>query len=138
MLCPACADRDMFVLEFEHVEIDYCYRCGGVWLDSGELELIARRAGALEMRLLEALEKGEAERASGAPRRRCPVCRKLLVQVVAQTDPPITLDRCPAAHGLWFDRGELGSVVRAAGAQSDNLLARFLAGIEAGAQAQAQ
>jgi len=52
MLCPVCK-VDMFVLEFEQVEIDFCYTCGGVWLDSGELEMIGERAGAVRQDLLE-------------------------------------------------------------------------------------
>jgi hypothetical protein len=128
----------MFVLEFERVEIDYCYQCGGVWLDSGELELIAGRAGALEASLLQALEQGTGQRVSAGPGRRCPVCRRRLVQVTAQTEPPIVLDRCPSEHGLWFDRGELSGVVRAAGAEKDNALARFLAGLAPGGSPQGQ
>jgi Zn-finger nucleic acid-binding protein len=116
----------MFVLEFEQVEVDYCYECGGVWLDSGELEIIGQKAGSLEGRLLGALEKGEGGRRAGESRRRCPVCRKLLAEVTADTDPPIVLDRCPAEHGLWFDQGELRAVVRAAGADEGNVLSRFL------------
>ena len=54
MRCPVC-NVDMFVLEFEHVEVDYCYECGGVWLDSGELALVGERAGALKADLLAAL-----------------------------------------------------------------------------------
>ena len=127
MLCPRCRDVDMFVLEFEQVEVDYCYECGGVWLDSGELELIGRKAGLLEGGLLGALEKGEGGRRTGKSRRRCPVCGKVLREVTADTDPPIVLDRCPAEHGLWFDQGELSAVVKAAGADRDNVLARFLA-----------
>ena len=42
MQCPVCA-VDMFVLEFERVEVDFCHRCGGVWLDSGvALKIFAR------------------------------------------------------------------------------------------------
>ena len=116
----------MFVLEFEQVEVDYCYECGGVWLDSGELELIGRKAGLLEGGLLDALERPERERSAAASRRRCPVCRKLLREVTVNTNPPIVVDRCPAEHGLWFDQGELSAVVQAAGADEGNVLARFL------------
>jgi len=120
----------MFVLEFENVELDYCYRCGGVWLDSGELELLGTRAGVLHGELLRALEAGG--KGARAGRRRCPVCRKRLREVTADTTPPLVVDCCPLEHGLWFDRGELGAVVRAAGAQEDNVLARFLAHLRPG------
>lgn len=129
MLCPACK-AEMFVLEFEQVEIDYCPGCRGVWLDSGELELIGKRAGALQTELLAALEKQEGERVSGSKKRRCPICRKSLRRTNTTSENPIELDRCPAEHGLWFDRGELPAVVKAAGASADNVLVRFFAKLE--------
>ncbi len=125
MLCPVC-EVDRFVLEFERVEIDWCPECAGVWLDSGELELIGQRAGALHGELLGALETGKSERPGGG-RRRCPICRKKLREVKTESEPPIVLDRCPAEHGLWFDRGELEAVVATAGADQDNALVRFFA-----------
>ena len=39
MDCPVCKNA-MITLELEEVEIDYCTDCGGIWLDSGELELL--------------------------------------------------------------------------------------------------
>ena len=130
MLCPACK-VDMFVLEFQLIEIDHCPECGGVWLDSGELELMGQRAGALRADLLAALEQERGERPNGRGKRKCPVCSRALVEVRTDSDPPITVDRCPSVHGLWFDCGELGAVVQAAGADEGNVLARFLSDLEA-------
>jgi len=31
----------MVVLELDRVEVDHCLVCGGLWLDAGELELLA-------------------------------------------------------------------------------------------------
>lgn len=125
MRCPVC-EVEMFVLEFEHVEVDYCYECAGVWLDSGELELIGERTGALEAELLAALERPASGRPPGG-KRPCPVCGRAMGEVATRTDPPIVLDRCPREHGMWFDHGELRAVVRAAGAPERNVLARFFA-----------
>ena len=124
MLCPACDKVEMFVLEFELIELDWCPQCRGVWLDSGELDLVGRRAGVLQDGLLKALEEGGG-RKSGDGKRPCPICRKTLRQVQTDTAPPIVVDRCPRGHGLWFDSGELQAVVAAAGAEEDNVLARF-------------
>ena len=134
MLCPECK-VDMFVLEFEQVEIDFCFTCKGVWLDSGELEAVGERAGALQSGLLRALEERES-RPPADGKRRCPVCRKRLGEVTVDTEPSIVVDRCPNGHGLWFDRGELGAVVEAAGADAGNTLARFLSDLAEGGQAQ--
>lgn len=40
--------------------------------------------------------------------RTCPVCTEGLEQ---HDHEGVTLDRCPAGHGLWLDRGELRAVV---------------------------
>jgi Zn-finger nucleic acid-binding protein len=45
MLCPAC-QVDLQMTERQGVEIDYCPKCRGVWLDRGELDMIIERAAA--------------------------------------------------------------------------------------------
>ena len=42
MKCPRC-DGSLMESKFEEVSIDTCDKCGGVWLDSGELEQVTRR-----------------------------------------------------------------------------------------------
>ncbi|MGH9963182.1 MAG: zf-TFIIB domain-containing protein [Pyrinomonadaceae bacterium] len=44
MQCPRC-DGVLKPVKFEEVEIDTCDKCGGVWLDSGELEQVTKREG---------------------------------------------------------------------------------------------
>jgi Zn-finger nucleic acid-binding protein len=122
----------MFVLEFRLVEVDWCPGCQGVWLDSGELELIGTRAGALEGELLAALDRQRGGSPTGGEKRPCPLCGKQMDEVHTDTTPPIVVDRCPREHGLWFDQGELQSLVRAAGAREENVLARFFAELEGG------
>ena len=43
MKFPLCESVDLAITEREHVEIDYCPRCRGVWLDRGELDKIIER-----------------------------------------------------------------------------------------------
>jgi uncharacterized protein len=45
MLCPHC-HVDLVMSERQHVEIDYCPKCRGIWLDRGELDTIIERAVA--------------------------------------------------------------------------------------------
>ena len=47
LLCPACR-VDLVMSERHGVEIDYCPKCRGVWLDRGELDKILER-GASEL-----------------------------------------------------------------------------------------
>ena len=130
MVCPVC-DKEMLVLEFELVEVDHCAECGGVWLDSGELALIGRRAGALHGDLLAALESGQGEPDPARRRRRCPVCRKRLLRARTAGARKIQVEKCPRGDGLWFEAGSLPAVIQAAGADSGNVFARFLADLDA-------
>ena len=42
MKCPRC-NGSLKENQFEEVTIDTCENCGGVWLDSGELEQLTRK-----------------------------------------------------------------------------------------------
>lgn len=44
MKCPQCENVDLTMSERQGVEIDYCPKCRGVWLDRGELDKIIERA----------------------------------------------------------------------------------------------
>ncbi|EAI3905018.1 MULTISPECIES: zf-TFIIB domain-containing protein [Campylobacter] len=43
MTCPVCVNTDLLMSERNGVEIDYCPKCRGVWLDRGELDKIIER-----------------------------------------------------------------------------------------------
>ena len=45
MECPACK-IDLVMSERQGIEIDYCPKCRGVWLDRGELDKIIERSHA--------------------------------------------------------------------------------------------
>lgn len=44
MNCPHC-DVTLIMTERSGIEIDYCPKCRGVWLDRGELDKIIERTG---------------------------------------------------------------------------------------------
>ena len=44
MKCPICENVDLLMTERQTVEIDYCPKCRGIWLDRGELEKIIDRS----------------------------------------------------------------------------------------------
>jgi len=44
MKCPICTETDLVMTERQGVEIDYCPKCRGVWLDRGELDKIIERS----------------------------------------------------------------------------------------------
>ncbi len=43
MKCPIC-DVDLSIADRQGIEIDYCPKCRGVWLDRGELDKIIERS----------------------------------------------------------------------------------------------
>jgi len=51
MTCPRC-DGTLQTNNFEGVDIDTCDKCGGVWLDSGELEQLTKHESGWFARLL--------------------------------------------------------------------------------------
>jgi len=103
MVCPDCK-QSMIILEYKDIEVDFCARCKGCWLDEGELEqMLPSREAAMGLVDWSSGRTGE---------RRCPRCTdKLHVLTLPGGGPEI--DVCPAACGIWFDKGELRAVVRA-------------------------
>jgi uncharacterized protein len=111
MPCPACGDA-MIVLEFQDVETDYCPKCGGIWLDHGELGLILKHSLDLPPTPVKSSEPG---------RRRCPHCTRRM-RVTRLPGAGVEVDLCPRDHGIWLDKGELQAII-AAGADRANAAA---------------
>jgi Zn-finger nucleic acid-binding protein len=44
MNCPVCSDTSLVIAERQGIEIDYCPKGRGVWLDRGELDKIIERS----------------------------------------------------------------------------------------------
>lgn len=44
MKCPVDTDTDLQMMERQGVEIDYCPKCRGIWLDRGELDKVIERS----------------------------------------------------------------------------------------------
>lgn len=44
MNCPVCPQTDLVMSDRQGIEIDYCPKCRGVWLDRGELDKIIERS----------------------------------------------------------------------------------------------
>jgi Zn-finger nucleic acid-binding protein len=38
MKCPTCPEETLIMADRQGIEIDYCPKCRGVWLDRGELD----------------------------------------------------------------------------------------------------
>ena len=52
MLCPVC-NVELLLADKQGIEIDYCPKCRGIWLDRGELDKLIERSA------MPAAERGE-------------------------------------------------------------------------------
>ncbi|HEX6790592.1 MAG TPA: zf-TFIIB domain-containing protein [Candidatus Krumholzibacteria bacterium] len=110
MDCPLC-NVPMIVLEMDQVEVDHCQRCGGVWLDSEEMDLLLEGSEGRE----EIRRRATVEASSDEKKRRCPICsRKMEKARITRTgrETSILIDRCEKRHGTWLDGGELDALVK--------------------------
>jgi len=41
MRCPKCG-MELIEIDYKHIKVDKCSECEGIWLDSGELETVAK------------------------------------------------------------------------------------------------
>lgn len=125
MDCPLCKNP-MIALELEQVETDFCTVCGGIWLDSGELELL------LEDKQQARQLVGSFQRVSGVKEKnyRCPICLKKMYKILAgRRGESVVIDRCSKGHGLWFDRGELSEVLARGSFDKDRKIIKLLSEI---------
>lgn len=115
MNCPACKNP-MVILELNQVEIDYCTNCKGIWLDRGELDLIFSSADKKEI-----AKSFSVKNNSDEVKRRCPICKKKMDKVEFE-NTGIIIDRCSEDHGVWFDGGELKSILKTAEEQNSRII----------------
>ena len=118
-VCPACGEQRLHSRPLgaeNRVAVLECGRCAGLWLGNDVFRLLERRALEAES-TFEAPGERRAEvvatsAAGGAAAlyRPCPECYKLMHRRNYGRKSGVILDTC-AAHGLWFDRGELDRVL---------------------------
>ena len=101
MPCPSCRVPTV-VLELRGVEVDYCLSCRGLWLDTGELDvLLGAELGTPPTQWLETGKLGK---------RLCPHCSRSL-RLAHFPGTTVELDVCANGHGVWIDPGELESLL---------------------------
>jgi Zn-finger nucleic acid-binding protein len=114
----------MITLELADVEIDHCVRCGGIWLDTGELELLMD--DPVKAKCL--LDSFREDATVAEQPRRCPICKRKMVKiVVGPSKPPLLIDKCPRTDGLWFDKGELQDILDRGELDKDSRIQHLLA-----------
>lgn len=114
MICPACRD-EMIVVEYKKIELDICVSCRGVWFDADELGLLLGSLDLATDEIGRALTEKVEEKA-----RKCPYCRSKMQKVAMGPDGGVVVDKCKKGHGLWFDGGELDTVITGLRKTSDD------------------
>ena len=111
MICPACKN-DMIVVEHKKIELDYCNNCHGVWFDSGELELFLSSIYLDNMGVFMSNILNSEEAQSTEQKRKCPICNNKMKKATIGKQPEILIDVCQRGDGLWFDSGEITSLIK--------------------------
>jgi len=112
--CNSILDR----ATFQGLEVDLCPKCGGLWLDRGEITHAAQLPEE-ELARLRDLLRGS----SGPPpvptenKAPCPACEGQLSEVLLGQ---VHVDYCGTCHGIFLDRGELQVAVDAVRARDRN------------------
>ncbi len=127
MNCPAC-NSQMFVMEYDGLELDDCPACEGVWFDAGELALLfADTDGNAHPELVPDMVAKLPQAGTTERPRRCPSCRKTMHKVNIGPRRRVLIDACSRGHGLFFDRGEVADLARDLTDGDATLPARVLA-----------
>lgn len=104
--CPGCGQAIA-----ADTAIAWCNGCEGVWVSEAELVERVRFVRGMNEFNLE-LVFGPAYPSGSTPARRaCPLCSE---QLDHASLGEAEIDRCSRKHGIWFDAGELESVLGAA------------------------
>jgi Zn-finger nucleic acid-binding protein len=119
--CVSC-NEPMIVLELDQVEIDYCLDCHGIWLDSGELEVLLDDPS----RVKQLLEHPATIKNAQPTKRKCPICVKKMEEITIGDNPPVLIDRCKNDHGLWFDQGELKDIIKLLDSEQSERVVKLL------------
>lgn len=96
------------------VLVDLCPKCGGLWLDAGELEALERKEHKDRAELLQQARKELADDARQILTvvGMCPKCQAGRLRQIVKRG--VELDYCPYCEGLFLDDRELERVMKAA------------------------
>jgi uncharacterized protein len=106
--CSSVLDKSMV----GPIEVDLCPSCGGLWLDSGELEKIGKGSPDDVSKLRNALTGSDKPEAASDTTTPCPACPGMLKEMKLGQ---VTIEFCPACSGIFLDKGELDQAIAAVG-----------------------
>jgi Zn-finger nucleic acid-binding protein len=122
--CPRCDVRSELTPRLVATTLlEECHRCGGVWVGSQVFDALVRdrdQQARLEVATLPEITIDDPARATSrvTPVSRsqreyipCPDCRQLMNRKNFGNISGVLVDICKP-HGIWFDAGELGRIVK--------------------------
>ena len=107
--CPECRlkMKEVKYSQSSDLMVDYCEKCSGVWLDSGELgELskISETPADLKLRISREVWKLRSA-LNKTSSLKCPKCQTLTLKNF-KTSEGVAVDLCDTCKGLWMNKGE--------------------------------
>jgi Zn-finger nucleic acid-binding protein len=106
--CPSCGTK-LSSTRFLNETVDRCAKCGGMWLDGGELQ---RMGGRLDDSIDWPENLADYGRQLEVKPDRSMTCPRDGTALVAVHYGPseVVIDVCPKCSGVWLDRGEFARI----------------------------
>ena|SRR5215813_10683972 len=104
LTCPN-DNTPLTAVDVEGVPLDQCSKCGGYWLQRGELETL----GEHHHTHLDPITVGDVGRVDS--KRHCPQDGTRLIEHEFVAHTGVKVDQCPACQGIWLEKFELGNLL---------------------------
>lgn len=112
--CPLC-NVNTEIIDLAGVELDYCYKCGGIWFDKGEINQF--RDSVVNQDICKDMTTTLREMSlinqdtKRADYLKCPVCNQVMFQNNFVDISNIIIDRC-ADHGTWAEQEDILKILK--------------------------
>jgi len=116
MNCPFCSNK-LVEIKTKSALVDICYKCKGIWFDSGELvDFVKNLTESQEISPITPQlfkePKIETIYTTKEKDKACPRCNKKLQRFNYLYDSNVFIDKCPECKGMWADGGEAKEIAR--------------------------
>ncbi len=109
MKCPVDPEVELVRISIEGLNVDYCGKCRGHWLDQGEISKLAVRDAKTES-VVSNIQSSS---------RGCPKDGTRLTEVDFPQHSGLRVDICPTCKGIWLDAHELSQALTLLGRPAD-------------------
>lgn len=103
MICPKC--KDIILAPKSPGSPPSCLKCKGIWLQLDKGEEVLKHHEILSHDSFD--EKNHHDSKTGL----CPEGHGIMVRAKVPAEKPYYLERCMTCGGIWFDRGELKTLI---------------------------